>query len=65
MSDYQVVLSSPALNQSGKSSLSKTPTALTEPCEFDTCPTGSPAMGFNSSNSEFRVTISRHMLKFN
>ncbi|EIW56696.1 sure-like protein [Trametes versicolor FP-101664 SS1] len=48
---HNVILSSPALNQSGKSSLSKTPTALTEPCEFDTCPTGSPAMGFNSSNT--------------
>ncbi|KAI0351658.1 sure-like protein [Trametes cingulata] len=47
---YNVVLSAPALNQSGKSSLSTTPKPLTEPCEFDTCPTGSPAMGFNSSN---------------
>ncbi len=61
----QVVLSSPALNQSGKSSLSTTPTALTEPCEFDTCPTGSPAMGFNSSNSEFLMSILRHTLTFN
>ncbi|KAI8972590.1 sure-like protein [Trametes punicea] len=47
---YSVVLSAPALNQSGKSSLSTTPQPLTEPCEFDTCPTGSPAVGFNASN---------------
>ncbi|KAJ8472938.1 hypothetical protein ONZ51_g8188 [Trametes cubensis] len=47
---HNVVLSAPALNQSGKSSLSTTPKPLTEPCEFDTCPTGSPAMGFNTSN---------------
>ncbi|KAI0830107.1 sure-like protein [Trametes gibbosa] len=48
---HSVVLSAPALNQSGKSSLSSTPKPLTEPCEFDTCPTGSPAEGFNSSNT--------------
>ncbi|KAI0632825.1 sure-like protein [Trametes polyzona] len=47
---HNVVLSAPALNQSGKSSLSTTPKPLTEPCEFNTCPSGSPAMGFNSSN---------------
>ncbi|KAI0334141.1 sure-like protein [Cubamyces sp. BRFM 1775] len=47
---HNVVLSAPALNQSGKSSLSSTPKPLTEPCEFNTCPTGSPAMGFNASN---------------
>ncbi|RDX43653.1 sure-like protein [Lentinus brumalis] len=47
---HNVVLSAPALNQSGKSSLSKTPTPLTEPCEFDTCPTGSPAIGANATN---------------
>ncbi|KAI0696413.1 survival protein sure-like phosphatase/nucleotidase [Cerioporus squamosus] len=35
--------SAPALNQSGRGSLSKTPTPLTEPCEFNTCPTGSSA----------------------
>lgn len=27
----------------------KTPTALTEPCEFDSCPAGSPAVGHNAS----------------
>nr|GAT51050.1 predicted protein [Mycena chlorophos] len=47
---YNVVLSAPAENQSGTGSDSKTPTVLTEPCEFNTCPTGSPAEGFNASN---------------
>ncbi|EMD35011.1 hypothetical protein CERSUDRAFT_96924 [Gelatoporia subvermispora B] len=44
------VISAPAANQSGTGSLSKTPTPLTEPCEFDTCPAGSPAEGFNVSD---------------
>ncbi|KAH9837801.1 sure-like protein [Rhodofomes roseus] len=47
---YEVILSAPAVNQSGKGSRSKTPTTLDEPCEFDTCPVGSPAEGFNASN---------------
>ncbi|KAJ7763597.1 acid phosphatase [Mycena maculata] len=46
---YNVVLSCPALNQSGTGSSSRTPTVLTTPCEFDTCPVGSPATGFNAS----------------
>ncbi|OCH88932.1 sure-like protein [Obba rivulosa] len=47
---FNVVLSAPAENQSGTGSLSKTPVPLTEPCEFDTCPAGSPAEGFNVSD---------------
>jgi len=31
-------------------SLTGTPSVLSEPCEFDSCPTGSPAVGFNASN---------------
>jgi len=31
-------------------SLTGTPSVLSEPCEFDSCPTGSPAIGFNASN---------------
>jgi 5'/3'-nucleotidase SurE len=30
-------------------STQKTPTALTKPCEFDSCPSGSPAVGYNAS----------------
>lgn len=47
---HKVVLSAPAENKSGTGSDSATPTVLTEPCEFDTCPTGSPAVGYNASN---------------
>ncbi|EMD35005.1 hypothetical protein CERSUDRAFT_96919 [Gelatoporia subvermispora B] len=47
---FNVILSAPAENESGTGSSSETPKVLTEPCEFDTCPTGSPAEGFNASN---------------
>jgi len=46
---FDVILSAPAENQSGTGSLSMTPIPLLEPCEFDTCPTGSPAEGFNAT----------------
>ncbi|KAH9837798.1 sure-like protein [Rhodofomes roseus] len=49
---YNVVLSCPALNQSGKGSSSQTPTPMTEPCEFNTCPIGSPAEGYNASDPQ-------------
>ncbi|KAF8064198.1 survival protein sure-like phosphatase/nucleotidase [Lyophyllum atratum] len=47
---YSVVLSAPAGNKSGSGSSTATPVVLTKPCEFDTCPTGSPAVGFNASD---------------
>lgn len=47
----QVVLSCPAINKSGTGSSTATPTKLTSPCEFNTCPTGSPATGFNASDT--------------
>ncbi|KAF9238177.1 hypothetical protein DTO027I6_7860 [Penicillium roqueforti] len=47
--DHSVVVSAPAENQSGKGSMEAEPTVLTEPCEFNSCPSGSPAVGFNSS----------------
>ncbi|KAJ3727294.1 sure-like protein [Lentinula guzmanii] len=47
---YDVVLSAPAENESGTGSSTATPTTLTEPCEFDTCTTGSPPEGFNASD---------------
>ncbi|KAJ7717585.1 survival protein sure-like phosphatase/nucleotidase [Mycena metata] len=48
---YNVVLSCPAVDKSGTGSSTTTPTVLTTPCEFNTCPTGSPATGFNASNT--------------
>lgn len=50
ISNYQVILSAPAENESGTGSSTKTPTPLTQPCEYDTCATGSPAEGFNQSD---------------
>ncbi|KZT05247.1 survival protein sure-like phosphatase/nucleotidase [Laetiporus sulphureus 93-53] len=47
---FDVVLSAPAENESGTGSDSATPTVLTEPCEYDTCPVGSPAEGYNASD---------------
>ncbi|KAI0759167.1 survival protein sure-like phosphatase/nucleotidase [Irpex lacteus] len=47
---WAVILSAPAENQSGTGSKSATPTPLTEPCQFDSCPAGSPAEGFNASD---------------
>ncbi|KAJ6554511.1 sure-like protein [Mycena capillaripes] len=47
---YDVVLSCPASNQSGTGSSSKTPTVLDEPCEFNTCPAGSPPTGSDASD---------------
>ncbi|GJF00480.1 SurE-like protein [Phanerochaete sordida] len=48
---FNVILSAPAEQESGTGSDTATPTPLTQPCEFNTCPTGSPAEGFNASNS--------------
>lgn len=47
---YDTVLSCPAVDKSGTGSSTTTPTPLTTPCEFNTCPTGSPAEGFNASD---------------
>ncbi|KAJ5129986.1 uncharacterized protein N7515_006025 [Penicillium bovifimosum] len=46
---HSVVVSAPAENQSGMGSKQGTPTPLTGPCEFNSCPAGSPAIGFNAS----------------
>ena len=48
----QVVLSAPAEDESGTGSDSAPPTVLTKPCEFNTCPTGSPPEGHDASNSK-------------
>ncbi|EPT00069.1 hypothetical protein FOMPIDRAFT_1123409 [Fomitopsis schrenkii] len=47
---FDVVLSCPSENMSGTGSSTATPTVLTEPCEYDTCPVGAPPEGFNASN---------------
>ena len=50
--NFNVVLSAPSENQSGTGSSDATPTVLNTTCEFDTCAVGSPAEGFNASNSK-------------
>ncbi|KAL8983400.1 MAG: hypothetical protein Q9205_002353 [Flavoplaca limonia] len=61
-----VVLSAPAENKSGTGSSDAPATPLTKPCQFDSCPTGSPATGFNTSNprlnyvNSFPVTSMRY-----
>ncbi|KAH9922173.1 sure-like protein [Fomitopsis serialis] len=47
---FDVVLSAPAENESGTGSSTETPETLSEPCEYDSCPTGSPAEGYNASD---------------
>ncbi|KAJ5433630.1 uncharacterized protein N7458_012786 [Penicillium daleae] len=46
---HSVVVAAPAENQSGTGSSQGTPTTLTEACEFNSCPSGSPAIGHNTS----------------
>jgi len=47
---FNVVLSAPSENMSGTGSTTATAGPLTEPCEYDTCPVGSPPEGYNASN---------------
>ncbi|KZT69464.1 survival protein sure-like phosphatase/nucleotidase [Daedalea quercina L-15889] len=47
---FDVVISAPADNESGTGSSTETPQPLTEPCEYDSCPAGSPAEGYNASD---------------
>ncbi|KIK64938.1 hypothetical protein GYMLUDRAFT_194708 [Collybiopsis luxurians FD-317 M1] len=55
---YNVILSAPAQDESGTGSSTATPTPLTEPCEFDSCPSGSPAEGSNSSDTRLNYVNS-------
>lgn len=45
-----MILSAPAEDKSGTGSSTATPAVLAEPCEFDTCPAGSPAVGYDASD---------------
>ncbi|KAI4194658.1 MAG: hypothetical protein LQ350_007648 [Teloschistes chrysophthalmus] len=45
-----VILSAPADNKSGTGSSDAPALPLTKPCEFNSCPTGSPAEGSDASN---------------
>ena len=53
-----VIISAPAENESGTGSSDATPTPLTDPCEFNSCPAGSPATGKNASMPRFNYVNS-------
>ena len=53
-----VIISAPAENESGKGSLDAPPTTLSQPCEFDSCPAGSPPTGNNASMTRFNYVNS-------
>ncbi|KAK7440002.1 hypothetical protein VKT23_017255 [Stygiomarasmius scandens] len=55
---HSVVLSAPADDESGTGSSSATPKPLTRPCEFNSCASGSPAEGFNSSDTRLNYVNS-------
>ncbi|KAL9085038.1 MAG: hypothetical protein Q9165_007779 [Trypethelium subeluteriae] len=57
-SDNSVILSAPAENESGTGSSDATPTTLSSACEFDSCPSGSPATGNNASMPRFNYVNS-------
>ncbi|KAF9264546.1 sure-like protein [Marasmius fiardii PR-910] len=47
---YRTVLSAPAENQSGTGSSTAPPTTLQVPCQFNTCPVGSPPEGSDAED---------------
>ncbi|KAM0805787.1 5'/3'-nucleotidase sure family protein [Usnea florida] len=53
-----VVLSAPSENESGTGSSDTPATPLLKPCEFNSCPTGSPAEGNNASNTRLNYVNS-------
>ncbi|KAL2056389.1 hypothetical protein ABVK25_003412 [Lepraria finkii] len=53
-----VVISAPAENKSGTGSSDAPATPLTTPCEYDSCPIGSPAEGNNASMPRFNYVNS-------
>ncbi|ESZ91895.1 5'/3'-nucleotidase SurE family protein [Sclerotinia borealis F-4128] len=55
---HDVLISAPAENKSGSGSRTGTPTTLTKACEFNSCPSGSPAVGYNSSVHQFNYVNS-------
>ncbi|KAF3483570.1 acid phosphatase [Arthroderma uncinatum] len=52
-SGHDVVVSAPAQDKSGTGSSDEAPTKLTRPCEFNSCPAGSPPTGYDANNPRF------------
>lgn len=60
---YSALISAPAENQSGTSSLDSDPdTVGSDGCEFDSCPPGSPPTGSNTTMPRFNVLPPHHLL---
>ncbi|GAB1193916.1 hypothetical protein APSETT444_003153 [Aspergillus pseudonomiae] len=55
---HSVVISAPAENKSGTGSMDADPKQLTEACEFDSCPVGSPAVGNNATQPRWNYVNS-------
>lgn len=53
-----VVISAPAENESGTGSSDAEPKVVTDGCQFSSCPSGSPAVGSNSSMPRFNYVNS-------
>lgn len=53
-----VIISAPAQDKSGTGSLDAPPTVVTDGCEYDSCPDGSPPVGSNSSEPRFNYVNS-------
>lgn len=56
--DNNVVLSAPAENQSGTSSLDWPPSPRDSPCQFDSCPANSPPVGTDPTNPRLQYVNS-------
>ncbi|KAH6906547.1 sure-like protein [Coprinopsis sp. MPI-PUGE-AT-0042] len=50
---HDVVLSAPAIDQSGTGSTTAAPTVVASGCQYSSCPPGSPGVGSDSTNSRF------------
>ncbi|KAE8354331.1 acid phosphatase precursor [Aspergillus coremiiformis] len=55
---HSVVISAPAENQSGTGSSDGEPKPLSEPCEFNSCSKGSPAVGHNATQPRWNYVNS-------
>ena len=54
---FNSIISAPADNKSGSSSLDAPPTQVgSDGCEFDSCPPGSPPTGYNKTMPRFNVS---------
>ncbi|KAI9376108.1 survival protein sure-like phosphatase/nucleotidase [Aspergillus egyptiacus] len=64
--DHSVVLSAPADNRSGSGSRDETPSARTEPCQYDSCAANSGPYGHNETDprlnwvNSYPVTAMKH-----